>query len=172
MTGEIVRSLFVLLAYKTDKDSKNRVINEADALKGAVKKILGAVGITVSMAGVVKFGKDAMQAASDVEQMEQKFNVVFDTISKDVDAWAENLANAIGRSKNSIKTYLADNQNLLVGFGMDRQAAAQLSEQMVESAIDIASFANLDEDAAVNGGQHGIHGLEGNDGVKRKVHSP
>ncbi|RGH05309.1 hypothetical protein DWW59_08225 [Firmicutes bacterium AF16-15] len=150
MTGEIVRSLFVLLAYKTDKDSKNRVINEADALKGAVKKILGAVGITVSMAGVVKFGKDAMQAASDVEQMEQKFNVVFDTISKDVDAWAENLANAIGRSKNSIKTYLADNQNLLVGFGMDRQAAAQLSEQMVESAIDIASFANLDEDAAVN----------------------
>nr|DAN10131.1 MAG TPA: hypothetical protein [Caudoviricetes sp.] len=60
MTGEIVRSLFVLLAYKTDKDSKNRVINEADALKGAVKKILGAVGITVSMAGVVKFGKDAM----------------------------------------------------------------------------------------------------------------
>ena len=97
MTGEIVRSLFVLLAYKTDKDSKNRVINEADALKGAVKKILGAVGITVSMAGVVKFGKDAMQAASDVEQMEQKFNVVFDTISKDVDAWAENLSNAIGR---------------------------------------------------------------------------
>lgn len=48
----------------------------------------------------MKFGKDSMQAASDVEQMEQKFNVVFDNLSGQADEWAGNLANAIGRSKN------------------------------------------------------------------------
>ena len=121
MSGEeVVRRLVVSLGFKTDEASKKRVLDESQALKNSVKKALGAIGITVSLAGVIKFGRDAVQAASDVEQMEQKFNVVFQGISEEVDAWAENLANAIGRSKNSIKTYLADNQNLLVGFGMAR----------------------------------------------------
>ncbi len=151
MSGEeVVRRLVVSLGFKTDEASKKRVLDESQALKNSVKKALGAIGITVSLAGVIKFGRDAVQAASDVEQMEQKFNVVFQGISEEVDAWAENLANAIGRSKNSIKTYLADNQNLLVGFGMAREEAARLSEQMVKSAIDLASFSNINEDEAVD----------------------
>lgn len=40
--------------------------------------------------------------------------------------------------------------NLLVGFGMTREAGAQLSEQMITLALDLASFGNLDETASVN----------------------
>lgn len=145
-----VRELFVSLGYKVDDSSKKKAIDDAKALKGSITKLLGTVGITISIAGIIKFGKDSIQAASDVEQMEQKFNVVFDNLSKQADQWAGELADAIGRSKNSIKTYLADSQNLFVGFGMEREAAMELSKQLTESAIDIASFANLEEDAAVN----------------------
>ncbi|MBO5032636.1 MAG: hypothetical protein J6D08_12265 [Lachnospiraceae bacterium] len=145
-----VKELMVALGYKVDEQSRKKALADGKALKNSLQSLLGMVGITVSIAGIVKFGKDSMQAASDVEQMEQKFNVVFDNLSGQADEWAGNLANAIGRSKNSIKTYLADNQNLFVGFGMARDAAMEMSEQLVESAIDISSFANLDETTAIN----------------------
>lgn len=68
----------------------------------------------------------------------------------EVDKWAQEYSDAIGRNKNDIKTYLADQQNLLVGFGMTRQAGAEMAEQMTSLALDLASFGNMDETASVN----------------------
>ena len=85
-----------------------------------------------------------------VEEMENKFNVVFGDMADEVDKWAEQFADSVGRNKNTIKTYLADQQNLLVGFGMTREEGSKLSEQMTTLALDIASFSNQDEDVAVN----------------------
>lgn len=145
-----VQELFVGLGYKVDENSRKKAMADGKALKGSLSKILGAIGITVSLAGIIKFGKDSLEAASTVEQMEQKFNVVFDNLSKEADKWAGDFANSIGRSKNSIKTYLADNQNLFTGFGMTRDAAKEMSEQLVASAIDLASFNNIDDTTAIN----------------------
>lgn len=144
-----VKELMVALGYEVDEKSRKKVLDDGKALKNSLKSLLGTVGITISLAGIIKFGNDSVQAASDVEQMEQKFDVVFDNLSKQADKWAGNFASAIGRSKNVIKTYLADNQNLFVGFGMTREAAMDMSEKLTESAIDIASFANLDETTAI-----------------------
>lgn len=145
-----VQELFVGLGYKVDENSRKKAMADGKALKGSLSKILGAIGITVSLAGIIKFGKDSLEAASTVEQMEQKFNVVFDNLSKEADKWAGDFADSIGRSKNSIKTYLADNQNLFTGFGMTRDAAKEMSEQLVTSAIDLASFNNIDDTTAIN----------------------
>lgn len=145
-----IKELMVALGYKVDDKSKSKVLNDANALKKQVKSLLGTIGLTVSVAGIIQFGKDSAQAASDVEQMEQKFNVVFDNLSKEADSWAANFADSIGRSKNSIKTYLADQQNLLVGFGMARSEAMKMSQQLTTAAIDLASFSNLNENDAIN----------------------
>ena len=79
-----------------------------------------------------------------------KFDVVFGDMRNEVDKWAQEYSDAIGRNKNNIKTYLADQQNLLVGFGMTRQAGAEMAEQMTSLALDLASFGNMDETASVN----------------------
>ena len=44
--------------------------------------------------------------ASNVEEMENKFNVVFDGMTEEVNKWAEDYAAAIGRNKNTIKEYV------------------------------------------------------------------
>lgn len=82
--------------------------------------------------------------------MQNKFDVVFGDMRNEVDKWAQEYSDAIGRNKNDIKTYLADQQNLLVGFGMTRQAGAEMAEQMTSLALDLASFGNMDETASVN----------------------
>lgn len=150
MSENIIEKLMIAVGFKTDEASKQKVTSEADALKGLLKKALGAVGITLSIAGVANFARDAVNAASTVEQMEEKFHAVFLDLSDEADQWAGNLAESIGRSKNSIKTYLADQQNLLVGFGMARDQAASMSEEMISAAINIASFNNIGDDEAVN----------------------
>ena len=116
----------------------------------AFSKIGAAVAAAFTVKAVVNFGQVCLEAASNVEEMENKFNVVFQGMTEEVDAWAANYAAAIGRNKNTIKGFLADNQNLFVGMGMTRQAGADLSEQMVELALDLASFNNLEEAQAVN----------------------
>ncbi|MCX4351705.1 MAG: hypothetical protein OSJ60_08710 [Lachnospiraceae bacterium] len=133
-----------------DKASKSKVINDANNLKSTLKSVLGTIGVTISLAGVIKFGKDSLDAASNLEQMEMKFNTVFGEMERAADQWASSFADSIGRSKTTIKTYMADNQNLLVGMGMARDQASEMTEQMVKAAIDLASFNNISDDDAVN----------------------
>ena len=103
-----------------------------------------------SVAKAAQFTKECLGMASTVQEMQNKFDVVFKGMTDDVENWAEQFANSIGRNKNSIKGYLADNQNLFVGMGMARDRAADLSKQLVEGALDIASFNNVQEDIAIN----------------------
>lgn len=144
-----IRDIGILFGYKLDKSSENKVESSVQSLKSMATKALGAIGLTVSIAGIASAINDCVSLASEVEEMENKFNVVFGNISEDVDAWAQSYADAIGRNKNDIKSYLADQQNLLVGFGMTREAGAELSKQMTTLALDLASFGNLDESYAI-----------------------
>ena len=150
MAGITIRDIGILFGYEVDKASEDKVENSVKELKNMASKALGAIGLTLSIAGISSAIKDCVSLASEVEEMENKFDVVFDNLRDDVDAWCQDYADAIGRNKNDIKTYLADQQNLLVGFGMTREAGAELSKQMTTLALDLASFANMDEDSAVN----------------------
>lgn len=145
-----IRDIGILFGYRVDKASENKVESSVQSLKSMASKALGAIGLTVSVSGIASAISSCVSLSSEVEEMENKFNVVFGNMSAEVDAWAQNYADAIGRNKNDIKTYLADQQNLLVGFGMTREAGAALSEQMTSLALDLASFGNLDETSAVN----------------------
>ena len=145
-----IRDIGILFGYKIDESSERKVEGSIKSLKSMASKALGAIGITLSVAGVKSAIDSFVEVASSVEEMQNKFDVVFGEIRDDVDQWAQDYADAIGRNKDDIKTYLADQQNLLVGFGMTREAGAQLSEQMTTLALDLASFGNLDETASVN----------------------
>lgn len=145
-----IRDIGILFGYRVDRNSENQVEDSVKSLKSMASKALGAIGLTLSVAGIAGAIKDCVSLASEVEEMENKFDVVFGEIRDDVDKWAQDYSDAIGRNKNDIKTYLADQQNLLVGFGMTRQAGAELSQQMTTLALDLASFGNIDETVAVD----------------------
>jgi len=119
-------------------------------MTNAFKKIGAAIATYFAIEKIKDFGQKCIEMASDVEEMQNKFDVVFQGMTDEVESWAETYAAAIGRNSNTIKGYLADNQNMFVGMGMTRDAAAGLSENLVSLALDLASFNNLEEDEAVN----------------------
>lgn len=161
---------------KTGKDAE-KTGNELDSLTSIAKKLGTALVAAFSISAIKNFASECVQLASDVEQTNQKFEAVFGNVAyeaptiemdglldqysdmtKSAESWAETQAEAWGRSKNKIKTYLADEQNMLYGLGssyFDSEEEARiwstnLSEEMTGLAMDIASFANLDEDSAIN----------------------
>lgn len=145
-----IRDIGILFGYKVDQASEQKVEGSIKSLKSMASKVLGAVGITLSVAGIKSAIDGCVEVASSVEEMQNKFDVVFGDMRDEVDKWAQEYSDAIGRNKNDIKTYIADQQNLLVGFGMTRQAGAEMAEQMTSLALDLASFGNMDETASVN----------------------
>lgn len=145
-----IRDIGILFGYKVDQASEQKVEGSIKSLKSMASKVLGAVGITLSVAGIKNAIDGCVEVASSIEEMQNKFDVVFGYMRNEVDKWAQEYSDAIGRNKNDIKTYLADQQNLLVGFGMTRQAGAEMAEQMTSLALDLASFGNMDETASVN----------------------
>lgn len=145
-----IRDISVTFGFDVDRASQQQAENSIKGIKNMATKLLGKIAVVFSVAKLTSFAKDCVEAASNVEEMENKFNVVFGDMADEVDKWAEQFADSVGRNKNTIKTYLADQQNLLVGFGMTREEGSKLSEQMTTLALDIASFSNQDEDVAVN----------------------
>ena len=145
-----IRDIGILFGYKVDQASEQKVEGSIKSLKSMASKVLGAVGITLSVAGIKSAIDGCVEVASSIKEMQNKFDVVFGNMRNEVDKWAQEYSDAIGRNKNDIKTYLANQQNLLVGFGMTRQAGAKMAEQMTSLALDLASFGNMDETASVN----------------------
>lgn len=145
-----IRDIGILFGYKVDQASEQKVEGSIKSLKSMASKVLGAVGITLSVAGIKSAIDGCVEVASSIKEMQNKFDVVFGNMRNEVDKWAQEYSDAISRNKNDIKTYLADQQNLLVGFGMTRQAGAKMAEQMTSLALDLASFGNMDETASVN----------------------
>jgi phage-related protein len=145
-----LRDIGFRLGYELDEKSVNNVESSIKSLKEQATKMLGGIAVVVAVKKAAQFVSDCVSVASEVEEMQNKFDVVFGEINETVDEWAQNYADAIGRNKNDIKSYLADQQNLLVGFGMTREAGAELSEQMTSLALDLASFGNMDEATAVD----------------------
>lgn len=145
-----IRDIGILFGYKVDESSERKVEGSIKSLKSMASKVLGAVGITLSVAGIKSSIDGCVEVASSIEEMQNKFDVVFGDMRNEVDKWAQEYSDAIGRNKNDIKTYLADQQNLLVGFGMTRKAGAEMAEQMTSLALDLASFGNMGETASVN----------------------
>ena len=145
-----IRDIAVSFGFNVDRASQQQAENAIRGIRNLATNLLGKIALVLSVKALGNFINDCTKAASNVEEMENKFNVVFDNMAEDVDKWAENFANSVGRNKNTIKGYLADQQNLLVGFGMTREEGAKLSEEMTSLALDIASFANQDENVAVD----------------------
>ena len=108
-----------------------------------MKQLVGAGAILAAGKQLLEFGKMSIAAASDVEEMQSKFNVVFAQEAPRVTAALDEFAGAANRSKTELMGYAATLQDTFVPLGFARDASADMSIQLVKLAEDLASFNNL-----------------------------
>jgi len=96
--------------------------------------------ITIPVLGL---GAAAIKMASDFEETDSKFKTVFSSIQKQAENTAHTFKNSFGLSSKAAKQMLGDTGDLLVGFGFTEKEALNLSKQVNELAVDLASFTNF-----------------------------
>lgn len=122
---------------------------------GSLRAGLNDVGQSLLNAGkiagavAVGFAAFSIKAASDLEETQGKFDVVFGKFDENFEgliqqseAWASNLNENYGLSEEASKRYLSSIQDLIVPTGLARDVSAELSNEFVKLAVDIASFNN------------------------------
>lgn len=85
----------------------------------------------------------AIKFASDSEETNNKFNVVFQDVADQANEAARSLAAGYGLAQDKSKQLLSDTGDLLTGFGFTGKSALDLSEKVNKLAVDLASFTNF-----------------------------
>jgi len=99
-----------------------------------------------------------IRMAAEAREALSKFRVVFGEQSDATLKWADDFAEATGRSKFALRGFLASVQDLFVPMGFARDEAAELSKQVVELATDLSSFQNIPVDDVVRDLQSALVG--------------
>ena len=141
---------------------------DIDSIRKDVKKMSGTVnrqvesmstklakfglalnGVQQGFRTIYQLGRIAFQpgiaAASDAVEIGSKFDVVFGKNKDRVREWAKEFGDAetgVGRSRLELEMMLSTLQDTLVPMGLERDAAADLSMELTELAVDVASFNN------------------------------
>ena len=109
------------------------------------KMLLGSFAAGLFSATLLKLAN----MAGDANEQMAKASVVFGASTDSVINFANETSEATGRSRYSLIQMAASVQDILVPMGMLRHEAADLSKELVEAAIDVASFNNVTESDAM-----------------------
>lgn len=121
---------------------------DASKAQKSLRTVTGALaGVTVAagaaaLALSATIGKEVIKAGSDVEEMMGKFDAVFRENADSVEEWADSFGDDVGRSKFELMGFASTLQDTFVPMGFARDEGAELSKQLTELAIDLASFNN------------------------------
>lgn len=117
-----------------------RVRDRMNGVARAARRMLLVGGGAI--AGFVKL-------ASDAEEVSNRFRQVFKEQAGAAEEFAVAFAQAIGRSRGTIRKSLATYQSFFVGLGFGGDQAFEMSKRMQELAVDFASFNNISDDEAL-----------------------
>lgn len=113
------------------------------AMKAVAGQLIAAGALAKAGQMAIQFGKDSIETAKNVEEMQSKFETVFKDQAPQVTAALSEMAGEMNRSKYDLMGYAATFQDTFVPLGFAREQAAEMSIQVVQLAEDLASFNNL-----------------------------
>ncbi len=132
-----------------DVKGEKGIENVNKGLKGTsssildLKKVIAGGAIAAVGASLVSFGLDALSAASDVEEMQSKFDTVFGEFAGQTTADLKTFADEANRSTTELQGFAAGLQDTFVPLGFAREEAAKMSVNVTKLAEDLASFNNV-----------------------------
>lgn len=126
----------------------NTMQKQIGGLSGAIGKLGLAITAAFGIGKLIQFGKEAVNTASDLQEVQNVVDVVFTTMSKNVDEFAKNAAHAAGLSEIMAKRYMGTFGAMASSFGFMEEEAFNMSASLTQAVGDVASFYNITQDEA------------------------
>lgn len=120
----------------------NRLMGGMERLGGSLKGLMGSLGLAIGIAGLVRLGKQAIETASDIQEVQNVVDTAFGSMSYKMEQFANVAVKQFGMSKLSAKqmgsTFMAMGASM-VGSMED---ASNMAIALTGRAADMASFYN------------------------------
>lgn len=118
------------------------------AVTGSLKKLAGAVGVAFGIGALVRFGKQAIDTASDLAEVQNVVDTAFGDMAYKAEDFAGRAIEQFGMSalaaKKTSSTFMAMSKSMGLGAG----AASDMAISVAGLTGDVASFYNISQDLA------------------------
>ena len=106
------------------------------------KMLAGAFAVK----GLTSFAKDCIELGSDLTEVQNVVDVVFPTMNKKVNEFAQNAASTFGLSETMAKKFTGTFGAMANAFGFSEKESYKMSTALTGLAGDVASFYNISQD--------------------------
>ena len=138
----------------------------ADQATGNIEKSFSSMasGIVAGLAAagigsvLMNWGKAAVDAASDLAEVQNVVDTVFGNSASTIDTWAKNAGQQFGLTETQAKKFTSTLGAMMKSSGLAGNEITQMSTDLAGLAADMASFYNLDFDTAFEKIRSGISG--------------
>lgn len=135
----------VVISTKLDNSGLKKGLS---GLKSALSGIGSAIGVAFGVGALISFGKEAINLASDLEEVQNVVDVAFGNMSDNVNKFAQNAMKQFGLSELVAKKYMGTFGAMSKSFGYSVEEAYQQAKTLTGLVGDVASFYNLSADEA------------------------
>ena len=121
-------------------------------------KTVAAGAITAIGAAVIKFGREAIEAASDLAEVQNVVDTVFGDDAHVIDNWSKKAGEKFGLTETMAKRFTSTLGAMMKSSGLAGKEIVGMSTDLAGLAADMASFYNLDFETAFEKIRSGISG--------------
>ena len=127
------------IAYKSDKTGLNQAEADLGGFGKSVMKVGGIIAAAFSTAVVIDFGKQAVKAASDLQQAVGATQAIFTEGLDKVNKFASQSATAVGISEASYRQLAATMGAMLKNTGTPMDQLADKTDSLITLAADLSA---------------------------------
>jgi hypothetical protein len=125
---------------------------------GMLKKLVAGFSAVKIGKALLDLGKDAIAAASDLEEVQNVVDVTFGESSNKIEKWAKAAGEQFGLTETQAKRFTSTLGAMMKSAGMSGDKIADISTDLAGLTADMASFYNLDFDTAFQKIRSGLSG--------------
>ena len=140
------------------QEFNSKVERGSDALGGMAGKLAGMVAGYLSLQGAMETVKAGIDYASDLAEVQNVVDVSFGKSAASINDWSQKALEAYGLNEVTAKRYNGTLGAMLKSTGIAGDSVVDMSEKLTGLAGDMASFYNLDTNAAFEKIRSGISG--------------
>ena len=130
------------------RNSANSVENSTSRMGKAVTGIKSIVAKAVAGFGLYKLGKEAIEVASNITEVQNVVDTAFGDMSWKAERFAQNSIKQFGMSELSAKKTTSTYMAMASGMGLSSDKASDMAISLAGLSGDVASFYNISQELA------------------------
>lgn len=154
-----IRDIAVAFGIEVDQKSVSAAESAIKGVKNMASKLLGAIGIGFSIAGIANLA----EAAADAEALKSQFSQVFGDLEQDASDKLDKIADETGVTVNRMKGSFTQIAAFAKTTGMEQADALDIADRSMKAVADSAAFYDRSIEDVTNSLQSFLKGNFEND---------